>query len=254
MAYRDDRDLTFLSEMPSEDLNDLSYCLIHDENGEIRYTEELTTNERFENANPDHHQYWDLIAAELQCFGANTFVTLLRGGEGVLYKEVLCDVCDRMKVNYNKNATITVIEDNLLQKILTDSLNKMTPDELQELARSMGKKNTSGITPEILVGLFQAIFKAGGFKSYQLTVIIANAVMKAIFKHGLKFAANAALNRAMAVLTGPIGWVITGLWTAVDIAGPAYRVTIPAVIQVAVLRKKANCSLGEVNTNELSIL
>jgi len=42
----------------------------------------------------------------------------------------------------------------------------------------------------------------------------------------------------MAVLTGPIGWVITGLWTAIDIAGPAYRVTIPTVIQIAVLRQQ----------------
>ena len=36
---------------------------------------------------------------------------------------------------------------------------------------------------------------------------------------------------------GPIGWVITGLWTLADVAGPAYRVTIPAVIQVAFLRQ-----------------
>ncbi|MNH46242.1 hypothetical protein D3C79_1089360 [compost metagenome] len=43
----------------------------------------------------------------------------------------------------------------------------------------------------------------------------------------------------MAVLTGPIGWVVTGAWTMVDIASPAYRVTIPAVIQVAALRQKA---------------
>jgi len=49
---------------------------------------------------------------------------------------------------------------------------------------------------------------------------------------------NVILTRTMAILTGPIGWVITGLWTAVDIAGPAYRVTIPAVIQVAALRQK----------------
>jgi len=32
--------------------------------------------------------------------------------------------------------------------------------------------------------------------------------------------------------------VITGLWTAFDIVGPAYRVTIPTVIQVAVVRQK----------------
>ncbi len=58
-------------------------------------------------------------------------------------------------------------------------------------------------------------------------MIIANAILKAILGRGLTIAGNAALTRTMAVLTGPIGWVITGLWTAIDIAGPAYRVTIP---------------------------
>lgn len=154
------------------------------------------------------------------------------------YKEVLMDVCDKMKVNYNKDSSTEKIEGNLLMKILTDALEKMSPDELKELAEATGVKNTSGITAESMVGVFQAVFRAGGFKSYQLTLIIVNAVLKALIGRGLSLAGNAALTRTMAILTGPIGWVITGLWTAIDIAGAAYRVTIPAVIQVAALRQK----------------
>ena len=67
---------------------------------------------------------------------------------------------------------------------------------------------------------------------------MVNAVLKALIGRGLSLAGNAALTRTMAILTGPIGWVITGLWTAIDIAGAEYRVTIPAVIQVAALRQK----------------
>jgi uncharacterized protein YaaW (UPF0174 family) len=69
-------------------------------------------------------------------------------------------------------------------------------------------------------------------------LIVVNAILKALIGRGLSFAGNAALTRTMAVLTGPIGWAITGIWTAIDIASPAYRVTIPAVIQVAALRQK----------------
>ena len=72
-----------------------------------------------------------------------------------------------------------------------------------------------------MVGVFQAVFRAGGFKSYQLTLIIVNAVLKALIGRGLSLAGNATLVRSMAVLTGPIGWVITGLLTAIDIAGAA---------------------------------
>ena len=89
----------------------------------------------------------------------------------------------------------------------------------------------------------------GGFKSYQLTLIVVNAISRALIGRGLTFAGNAALTRTMAILTGPIGWVITGLWTAIDVAGAAYRVTIPAVIQVAALRQK---HLYEQNAKEVS--
>ena len=238
MAYRYDSDLQFLGSMSSEDLGDLVYCLTHDRDGDARLTEELTMSDLYKQHSPDHQKYWELIAAEIQCFGANTFATMLRGGKGVEYKEVLMDVCDKMKVNYNKDSSTEKIEGNLLMKILTDAREKMSPDELKELAEATGVKNTSGITAESMVGVFQAVFRAGGFKSYQLTLIIVNAVLKALIGRGLSLAGNAALTRTMAILTGPIGWVITGLWTAIDIAGAAYRVTIPAVIQVAALRQK----------------
>ena len=238
MAYRNDSGLSFLQEIKSKNLEDLVYCLTHNKNGNLRLTEELTISDGYKAHYPDHNKYWKSIAAEIQCFGANSFATMLRFGEGVLYKEVLSDVCDKVKVNYNKDSSVERIENNLLMKILTDAVENMTHEELKELAESTGVKSTTGITRETMVGVFQAVFRAGGFKSYQLTVIIANAVMTTLIGRGLPFAANGALTSTMAVLTGPIGWVMTGLWTAVDIAGPAYRVTIPAVIQVSVLRKK----------------
>lgn len=249
MAYRHDSDLNFFRNLKSIDFNDLVYCLTHDKDGSTRLTEELTMSDAYKKHNPDHHKYWELIAAEVQCFGANTFVTILRGGKGVLYKEVLMDVCDKMKVNYNKESSTEKIESNLLMKVLTDALEKMTPAELKELAEAVGIKNVSTMNAEAFAGVFQAVFRAGGFKSYQLTLIIVNAVLKALIGRGLSIAGNAALTRTMAVLTGPIGWAITGLWTAIDIASPAYRVTIPAVIQVAALRQKY---LYEQQANEVS--
>lgn len=249
MAYRDDKNLEFLAQMKSEDLDDLVYCLTHDRDGSVRLTEELTENELYKQYHPDHKKYWKLIAAEIQCFGANTFATILRGGKGVEYKEVLMDVCDKLKVNYNKDSSVEKIENNLLMKILTDAVEKMSPKEIKELAEATGVENTDGITPEVMTGMFQAVFRAGGFKSYQLTLIVVNAVLKVLIGRGLSIAGNAALTRTVAILTGPIGWIMTGLWTAIDIAGAAYRVTIPAVIQVAALRQKY---LYEKQANEVS--
>lgn len=245
MAYRYDPDLEFLGTCTSKELNDLVDCLIYDKDGSTRWTEELTSTTNYKRYAPDHSQYWEEIAAEIQCFGANTFVTLFRGGKGVLYREVLCDVCDKMKVKYNKKASVETIEQDLLMKILADSLKTMSSDEVEELGRNLGMQSLAGLSPQALAAAFQVVFQAGGFKSYQLTLIVVNAVMKALMGRGLAFAANATLARSMAILTGPIGWAITAAWTVIDVGGAAYRVTIPAVIQVAFLRSRKKAGVSD---------
>lgn len=238
MAYRDDADLKFLGEMSSEELHDLFRCLTEDKDGGSLLTEELTASDEYKKHGPNHSKYWQLIAAELQCFGANTFTTLLRGGKGVLYREVLCDVADKLKVKYDKKDSILDIENKLLSKVLESAIDKMTETERQNFAKTLGIINLKTFTPATMVAAAQIAFKAGGFKSFQLTLVIANAVSRAILGRGIALAGNAALVRSASILAGPIGWGITGAWTLVDVAGPAYRVTIPAVIQVVLLRKK----------------
>ncbi len=44
--------------------------------------------------------------------------------KGVLYKEILCDSCDHLKVNYNEKSETSLIEQNMLSKLLKDSLEK----------------------------------------------------------------------------------------------------------------------------------
>lgn len=237
MAYRDDVGLNFLGTLSSEELNDLVRILTHDKDGETRWTESLTQSEKYKQHFPNHIMYWKEIGEEIQLFGGNTIANLFRGFTGVEYKEILCDVCNKLKVNFNKYAPIEMIEDALLQKILYDALNKMSPEQIKELGVELGIDNFTNLSAQALSGVFQAIFQAGGFASYKLTLIIANAIARELTGRGLTFAANHTLTKTMSILTGPIGWTITGIWTAFDLASPAYRVTIPAVIQVAYLRK-----------------
>ena len=237
MAYRNDKDLQFMNNCTSEDLGILVAILTADKDGDARLTEELTTNDRYKEFSPDHHKYWDLIAAELQCFGANSFMTMFRGGEGVLYKEVLTDACDKMKVNYNSNASVEAIEMNLLMKVLTDSMENMTPDQLRDISEELNLKTTD-FSKQAVIAALQTGVRFSGFAAYQVALIIANSVAKAVVGRGLTFAANAGLTRSLSILAGPVGWALTALWTIFDISGPAFRVTLPCVIQVAFLRQK----------------
>ncbi|GAA7495739.1 hypothetical protein MMM109_12100 [Helicobacter pylori] len=47
-----------------------------------------------------------------------------------------------------------------------------------------------------------------------------------------------ALKKTLGILAGPIGWVITGALVSVNLAWPAYRVTVPACVLIATLRLK----------------
>ena len=236
MAYREDKDLKFLSGIDSKDLDDLVYCLTHDKDGKSRWTEELTKTEKYKNFYPHHQKYWQEIAAEIQCFGANTFATLVRGGKGVLYEEILRDVAGKLRVKFSKSDSVLELEQKVLLKLLSKTLDDMSEEDRKSFAYEFNITDLASYSPEALLTAFQIIFRAGGFQSYKLTLIISNAVMKAIFGRGLTFAGNAALTRTASIITGPIGWTVLALWTTVDIAGPAYRVTIPAVVQIALLR------------------
>lgn len=241
MPYREDSDLEFLGKIKSPYLNDLVSCIINDKDGEARWTEDLTSKKIYKENAPNHHEYWKEIAEEIQLFGSNSLISPFRGGKGVLYREVLTDVCDKLKVNYNKNSKTDIIEQNFLQKIIETTLQQMNDDEKLKIAKEAGISNIDKVTSlsgQALTSFFISMFRSGGFNSYKLTVQMSNIIWKFLFGKGLSFTANATLTKIMSILTGPVGWTATAIWTVSDIAGPAYRVTIPVVMQVAILRAK----------------
>ena len=239
MAYRYDEDLEFLREMESKDIDSLVEILTQDKNGKARWTENLTKHGLYKQHYPDHQKYLDLILEEIQTFGGNTFANKVRG-QGVLYKEILRDVADKMKANYNKNSSVETIETNLLMKVLSDSLEKMSEEERKEIIKSLEPEAMDSLKDfkaQTVTIALQALIRMGGFRSYQFLLILANAIAKAIVGKGLSLATNAALIKATSIFSGPIGLVITSAWMTIDIAGPAYRVTIPMVINICCLRQ-----------------
>jgi len=238
MSYRKDTDLEFLQELPNEQLEVLVKIVTEDPKDKSpRFTEELTTNELYKSNSPNHHAYWFLVAAEIQCFGGNTLANIFRGGEGVLYREVLIDVAEKMKVNFNDKSSTQVIEANLLQKVMEEAVNENdSMENLLEMAKNLNLKVNPNMSKAALIAAIQAGIKLGGFATYTTALIVANAIARLILGRGLTFAANAGLTRLIGAFAGPIGWAVTGLWTLVDIASPAFRVTMPAVCYVAAMR------------------
>lgn len=237
-TYRSDADLAFLKHCSNDDLELLVSILTKDpKDNQSRYSEELTTCKEFRKHYPNHNQYWECIAAELQTYGANTLVTkFIRQGQGVPYREILIDVCRRKKVNFNKNASIEVIEMNLLLKMLEQSLSEMDQEQLNEFAKNM-KMDLINPSRELILLSVQSAITLSGFAAY----IFATRTLAMLLRQiGMKapFVVYTSLTTAMGFLTGPIGWGITASWLASDFASPAFRVTVPACAIVAYMRQK----------------
>ncbi len=180
MAYKYDRDLEFLNHLSSNDLKDLFDALVYDKDGEKRFTEGLTLSEEYKRHGNDYAKYAERIAEELQCYGGNTFANFFRN-EGVLYKEILCDVCDHLKVSYNEKANTSWIEQNMLAKLLKDSLERMSKKDLEELLHELGMTNINkmiGENKQILIASVLTLFQASGSHSYALAIAVADAMVR----------------------------------------------------------------------------
>lgn len=222
-----DRDLDFLKHCTNEELDPLVSILLN------ASTNWLEIDENYKFYKPDHTKYVDAIIADYQTFGGNTIANTFRG-YGVPYWEILKDVCGNQDVSVGDEKYPTM-EANLLEKSLKGMLESLDENQRRQIASEIGGSSFSvgGMGTEAML----AAFRMGGFTSYKLTLMLANGLAKVVLGRGLSFGANMALTRTLSIVTGPIGWTIGGLWTVCDIASPAYRVTVPATIYIAALRK-----------------
>jgi small GTP-binding protein len=179
------------------------------------------------------------IAKHFRQMGSNDFSTLFRGGEGVSYSEIVVDVGEKLGAKkVSEKNTVEENEKEILNKLFSDTLEKMSVKEKSELFRSMGIKERDLPVASSAAAVATFLLKQyGGFATYRISLIVANMVSRALLGSGLSFATNAALTRAIGTMLGPIGWIASGVWLAIDIAGPAYRKTVPAVIHIAMLRQ-----------------
>ena len=203
-----------------------------------KITETLSIHDGYQRHCPDHGKYVDLMAKEIREFGGNTFANFARG-TGPSYHEIVCDVAAALKVPFNKARPVEDIEAAILTAVCEKAFESMTPEERLELLSKIGKPNLSSLKGGSAMAL-QAILRAGGFRSYQLMLIVANAVVKAAIGRGLPFVVNWLAAKGLSIAIGPIGWAASVLTTLNQLAGPSHKVTIPSVIHVAGLRLQQN--------------
>lgn len=93
----------------------------------------------------------------------------------------MCDACDHLKVNYHEESPTSLIEQNILSKLLKGSLEKMSGKEIKELGHELGMTNIDkviGENKQILIASVLTLFKAGDSHSYALAIAVVDAMVK----------------------------------------------------------------------------
>ena len=155
----------------------------------------------------------DVLEAEIRAFGGNSWANLGRP-EGVDYKEVVIDVAKKLDGKPFANDDIFALE-NI---VITKAIDKYAPDGVKAMA-------AGGVALSDLLGhIVQGLVAASGV----VTGVVASA--------GVTGVAEVIGTRVATVLFPPLALAGVGL-AAFQAAGPAFRITIPAVLQVAKIRR-----------------
>lgn len=221
MAYRRDKDLEFLSKVSAEEMKPLTDILTQN------------FNQNLDKRDPEDPAYWTYVAEQIQLYGGSSWVNgPIRFGDGVLYREVLTDVCDFCKVKYEKKDCTADIESTLVKEVFAQAWSNIDINQKRVILSSAGIPFVPSLVGDNSWYLIAAILNSNTlFANLLLQDFIFGMIMGVVGKAAVTFVAS----RGMLMWAGPLG---LGLTTALSLAGPAYRITIPACLTVARLRKQ----------------
>lgn len=207
-----------------------------------------------------------LIGKEILLFGGNSIANIYRGflnktivgnlvsgalpdvNDTITYAELVQDVAKKSGTQFSESESIEDIEQAILLRIFKQAFDKMSETErkstLDDLGitslgalRSIGLSTTAGASAKAVLTL----------ASLNVATLVASAVSKQMLGRVAFTGAAFAGSRAAATLAGPIGIAVATLWTLADLSSPAYRVTLPCVVQLAYMRQKY---LADLNSNK----
>ena len=209
--------------------------LTHDRPGNIRITEQLTATDEYNRNYPEDMLFLvPQISNELLKYGSNTLATFWHN-EPDSYETVLRRVCKQMDVRTMEQDSVAKMEHNLLTTLCQDTLNKMSERELRLLANENGIPDKTLTRQALTAALLMAIRTSRAVLT-RIAARVIQYIVEIITVRGVATTGIETATRAVGGVLGPIGWIALGAWTVYDISSPAYRVCVPAVLQVAYMR------------------
>ena len=239
-----DRNLLFLEEASNEDLRILCDIVTKEKDGSYRITETLSGTQSYLLYYPDNiNKMLPELLHEFRLFGGNSVLNFFRG-EGPEYSEILRDVACRCRVVFNDYSTTSdeYVERQLLEKLVKDVLYEATNDELRQVMGEM-KLSLSSFNQQKAISDLENLFKSENSIGFMLITSIVSIILSQFTGCITNKVPVGALSRLMAIMLAPTNLIIESLCFVVGKAGPAYKVMIPAVIQISYIRQKIKHNL-----------
>lgn len=242
---KQDKDLAFLATCENEDLRTLCDILTYNNKGEIRLSEQLTNSDAYINYYPDRMNLMtNELAEELRKFGSNTVKTICRKGEADSYETIVRRVCKRMKINVGSDNNTQEMERELLISICEHTTEKLSNEELRSFADKAGIPHKR-LNRQMLVYAVMVAIRRNTYLMTEMVYYVSLRIANMLLGRWITVMGMSTVGRYLGMAAGPIGWAALAGWTISDIASPAYRVMIPAVIMVASMRFRQTAKLTQ---------
>jgi uncharacterized protein YaaW (UPF0174 family) len=149
-----------------------------------------------------------------------------------------------MDVEIGNDVSVQDMERQLLISVCEQAASKLSDEELRNLAEEAGIPHKNLKRQMLIYSIMMAIRHNTYLFSRILSYIIIR-IANMLLGRGVLMMGMSTFGRYIGMATGPIGWALLAGWTISDIASPAYRVMIPAVIMIATMRIRQTALLTQ---------
>jgi uncharacterized protein YaaW (UPF0174 family) len=179
------------------------------------------------------------LAAGLGKAGSHVVGTLVRGGRGVAYDEVVCDVAEKLKLpKLAKTVTTCEREQRVLMGTFDRMLAEASTEQREVILSELARQQRGGDVGGVATGTAALVVaNLSGFALYSAASTTLAAITGAVGVT-LPFATYMGLSSVIATVTGPVGWAALAAWAVVSLGGADYKKTVPAVILVGTIRTR----------------
>lgn len=231
-----------LRQAMAADLSALADTLTDNGRGRVSLKEETKKIILLHKRQQTLHTIAPLLATEICAFGGNTVANAFRQKKAPTYAVVALGVAKRIGAKVNKNASVAEIERAIIEKTLLKALKGGKKEEMQALLKAQQLTVDHAQISQLLKegkadDVVRLLITSCG--PYAVSRMVNAAMLPALnlaLKAGLPTLGKVIAGRAPTLLN-PIAAVLSAAWMTYDLTGPAWRVTIPAVIRIACIRQ-----------------